>query len=155
MKRAGKSIERWDGNQNVYSIFRGDPNGKGWEPVKLRAFMFFGFILLCTVFFVACTDESVVPDHLLGVWKTSEPKFAGCKIEFRQEVLILGLKSGEEEYHAIKKVESVEERDRPVRHTIHYRDGEGRESKLTLLYSPPFDGAFQLKNHPETWEKTD
>jgi len=69
-------------------------------------------------FFVVCTDASVVPDHLLGVWKTSEPKFAGCRIEFRQEVLILGLKSGEEEYHAIKKVESVEERDRPVRHTI-------------------------------------
>jgi hypothetical protein len=117
--------------------------------------MLFGFILLCTTFFVACTDEAVVPDHLLGVWKTSEPKFAGCKIEFRQGVLILGLKNGEEEHLAIKKIESVEERDRSVRHTVHYKDADGQKSKLTLLHSPPFDGTLQLKNSPEIWKKTD
>ncbi len=141
--------------QNIYSICRGDPSGKGWESVNVRAFMFFGFILLCTTFFVACTDEAVVPDHLLGVWKTSEPKFAGCKIEFRQGVLILGRQNGEEEHHAIKKIESGEERNRPVRHTVHYKDAEGQKSKMTFLYSPLFGEALQLKNHAEIWKRTD
>lgn len=117
--------------------------------------MFFRFILLCTTFFVACTDEAVVPDHLVGVWKTPEPKFAGCKIELRQRVLILGLKNGEEEHLAIKKIESVEERDQSVRHTVHYKDAEGQKCKLTLLYSPLFGGTLQLKNHSEIWKKTD
>ena len=96
-----------------------------------------------------------MPDHLLGVWKTPGPKFAGCTIGFRQGVLILGLKNGEEEYHDIKKIESVEERDRRVRHTVHYKDAEGQKSKLTVLYSPLFDGALQLKNHAEIWKRTD
>jgi len=123
--------------------------------VKVSVFILFGFILLFTTSFVACTDEAVVPDRLLGEWKTSEPKFAGCKIEFHQGFLILGLKNGEERYHAIKKIESVEERDRPVRHTVHYKDAEGQKSKLTVLYSPLFDGTLQLKNQPEIWKRTD
>ena len=144
---------RW--NSEPCGLCLADLNGKDWIPVKVRSFMFFGFILLCTTFFVACTDEAVVPDHLLGVWKTSEPKFSGCKIEFRQGVLILGLQNGEEAYCAIRKIESAEERGRPVRHTVHYKDAKGQKSKMTFLYSLPSGGALQLKNHPEIWKKTD
>ncbi len=132
-----------------------DPNGKGCETVKVSAFNLFGFIVLCTTCLVVCTGEAVVPHHLLGVWKTSEPRFAGCKIEFLERGLILGLKDGVDEYHAIKKIESVEERGRSVWYTIHSKDSEGQESKLSFLYDPLSGGTLRLKNHPEIWKRID
>ena len=99
--------------------------------------------------------KPVMPDHLLGVWKTPEPKFAGCKMEFRQGVLILGLKNGEDEYHAIKKIESARESGQPVRYTVHYVDAGGQDLWLKLLYDPSSGGTLQLKNRPEIWKRTD
>jgi hypothetical protein len=122
--------------------------------VKAKPFLFLGLVAMCTISLVACKGEPVKLDHLYGVWKTSEPKFAGCKIEIRQGVLILGLKNGAEECHTIRKIESAEEDGPPVWYTIHYKDSEGQKSKLTFLYHPSFGGILQLKNRPEIWERT-
>ena len=133
------------------------PDEKGQEEgVKAKAFLFvLGCIALCATFLVIWTDETVVPHHLLGVWRTSEPKFAGCKIEFRQGRLILGLATGEEERCRIEKVTSAKERDRKLMYTIHYRDSKGQKSTLSFLYDPLAGGTLQLKNHSETWERSE
>jgi hypothetical protein len=114
-----------------------------------------GLVICVAISLVGCRSNTAVPQHLIGVWKTSEPRFANCQIEFIEGLVILGLMNGEEQYNSIQKVESVEESGRSVLYSFHYRDAEGRESKLTFLYEADSGGTIQLKNHTEIWKKTD
>jgi hypothetical protein len=123
--------------------------------VKTKPFLIVGFLALCAASSVACTGEDTVPDQLLGVWKTSEPKYADCKIELLEQVLILKLATGVERNYGIDRIESDQETGRAVRYTVHYRDCEGRESRLKFLYDPSSGGTLKLKNHAEIWKKTD
>lgn len=122
--------------------------------MKGRPFLFPGCMVLCAVLLVVCTGETVVPAHLVGVWKTSEPKFAGCRIEFSEGGLILGLADGKEAWCRIERIESVEESGRRVEYTIRYRDEEGQKSELRFLYDPHSGGTLQLKNHSEIWARS-
>ena len=94
-----------------------------------------------------------MPPHLLGVWQTSEPKFAGCWIEFSNGMLILGLRTGEEASYPINGIESKRLDGGSVMYTIHYKDYEKQKSKLSFEYDPASGGTLQLKNHSEVWER--
>ena len=109
---------------------------------------------LFATFLVVRTDKTAVPEHLLGVWGTSEPKFAHCKIEFLQGHLILGLANGRDTYCRIDKITSVQESGQRVMYTIHYRDEGGSGSTLCFRYDPHSGGTLQLKNHSEIWERS-
>ena len=121
----------------------------------MLTFLFLGCTVLHALFLVACEGEPVVPGHLLGIWKTSEPRFAGCLMEFHRHELILGLKTGEMTHHAVKKIETLQEGGRHFLHTVYYADAEGQKLRLNLLYDPSCGGTLKLKNRPEIWKRAD
>lgn len=101
--------------------------------------------------FVGCQKNITVPQHLIGVWKTSAPKYEDRYLKITEDSLIYGTGNNEEVSHTIEKIH-VKQEDGETIYTFHYRDMEGEKWSLTLIYSP-VSGTIQLKNRNDTWEK--
>jgi hypothetical protein len=103
-------------------------------------------------FFIGCQKNVPVPQHLIGVWKTSAPQYEDRYLKITEDSLIYGIGSGEEVSHTIEKI-NVEQKDGETTYTFHYKDIEGEKWSLTLIYSPVSGGTIQLKNRNDIWKK--
>jgi hypothetical protein len=109
--------------------------------------------LLVLIFVVACAREvPVVPQHLIGEWKTSAPGYADRYMKFTKDTLTYGIGDGEEISHWIYKIGSEQSGQRIV-YTFYYREAEGDKTILSFTYMPDAGGTIQLKNDNKIWEK--
>jgi hypothetical protein len=106
--------------------------------------------LLFVSFFIGCTQEVVVPQYLIGVWKTSSPQYEDRYLKFDAKTLTYGIGEGAEVSHTIDKID-VEQGNSGTLYSFHYRDAEGETSTLTLTYRP--EGTIQIKNRNDIWMK--
>ncbi|MGH7424069.1 MAG: hypothetical protein ACREJ1_10410, partial [Candidatus Methylomirabilales bacterium] len=60
--------------------------------------------LIATLAGCQAQKESPVPDHLLGVWTTSAPRYADRYIEIRNDMIIFGTGGDAFELHALTDV---------------------------------------------------
>jgi hypothetical protein len=102
--------------------------------------------------FLGCQENIPLPQHLIGVWKTSAPQYADRYLKITEDSLIYGIGKGEEVSHTIEKI-NVEQKDGETTYTFHYKDIEGEKWSLTLIYSPVSGGTIQLKNRNDIWKK--
>ena len=102
--------------------------------------------------FFGCEKNIPVPQHLIGEWKTSSPQYEDRYLKIAEHSLIFGIGDGEEISHDIEKV-NVEEGNGETIYTIHYKDIEGEEWSLTLIYSTATGDTLKLKNQNDIWEK--
>lgn len=102
--------------------------------------------------FIGCKQDNTVPQHLIGVWKTSTPKFEGCYLKFSESFLVFGTADGDGVLHFIRKIESVKLEENKILYTIHYKDQEEEKWVLILTYSLDSGGVIQLKNRTEIWK---
>ncbi len=103
--------------------------------------------------FIGCKQDTItVPQHLIGVWKTSAPTFADRSLEFSENVLAFGIGNEDAVSHFIGKIESVTLEDNRIEYTFHYKDSEEEKWMLILTYSPDSGGVIQLKNRTEIWK---
>ncbi len=110
-------------------------------------------ILLLLLLVVACKrDVVVVPNDLVGKWKTSAPQYADRYMKFNEHTVIYGVGDGEEVSHRIDKIVVKQDVDGIV-YIFSYRDAEGEKETLTFTYRPDSGGTLQLKNSKEIWEK--
>lgn len=110
-------------------------------------------ILLLLLFVVACEPYVVVvPNDLVGKWKTSAPQYADRYMKFSEHTVIYGVGDGEEVSHTIDKIVIKQSVDGIV-YIFSYRDAEGEKETLTFTYRPDSGGTLQLKNSKEIWEK--
>ena len=113
------------------------------------------YVLLFTLLlFFGCQKEVTVPQHLIGVWETSGPKYADCYIRITEDSLIFGVGEGTELLHTIVKIEDTQ-KNNGIIYTFHYKDSEGEKWTLSLLYNPDSGGAIQLQNRQEIWKKVE
>jgi hypothetical protein len=111
-----------------------------------------GFVFLSFLFFFAgCQKNIPVPQHLIGVWKTSAPQYEDRYLKITEDSLTYGIGNGEEVSHSIDKIDVEQENGETV-YTFHYKDKEGEKWDLTLIYSP-VDGTIKLKHKNDIWEK--
>jgi hypothetical protein len=110
--------------------------------------------LLTLIFLVGCEREVIVPQHLIGEWKTSAPKYADRSMKFSEHTVIYGIGDGEEVAHMIDKIDS-KQGDGGTVYTFYYRDAEGQKETLILTYRPDSGGTFQIKNSEVIWKKVD
>ncbi|MGD8229210.1 MAG: hypothetical protein PVH82_07375 [Desulfobacteraceae bacterium] len=117
------------------------------------------FLLILAIFVspLGCLpggDEGV-PTELIGVWKTSAPKYKNCSIELTRDYIIftnsriaahvdtnfvVGMK------RAAKKVRSS--------YTILYENIHGQKFKFSFYYEPAEEGVMRLKNQIDVeWRK--
>ncbi|HXX57576.1 MAG TPA: hypothetical protein VEI96_06210 [Thermodesulfovibrionales bacterium] len=109
-------------------------------------------IIFMAVFFVSCEQHASVPTHLVGVWKTSAPKYADRYLKFTDSKLIFGVGDGKEVEHAIEKIK-VKKEDNQTTYTFHYKDEEGEKWTLVLFYTDDSGGTIQQRYHNELWRK--
>jgi len=114
-------------------------------------YMYIIFSVLMFIFFVGCTQEVIVPPHLIGVWRTSAPQYEDRYLQFTENTLTYGIGNGEEVSHSIDKIE-VNQGSNETIYSFHYKDAEGDKWTLTLTYRP--EGTIQLKNKSDIWVKS-
>jgi hypothetical protein len=109
------------------------------------------FFLSILFSFLGCQENIPLPQHLIGVWKTSAPQYEDRYLKITENSLIYGTGKGEEVSHTIEKIHGKQE-DGETIYTIHYRDMEGEKWSLTFIYNP-VSGTIKLKNKNDIWEK--
>jgi hypothetical protein len=98
-------------------------------------------------------NENPVPDHLLGVWSTSAPRYADRYIEIRNDMIIFGTGGDEFELHALTHIEEAREHG-ALLYTITHLNHFGQPYSLSFYYEPKGDGIIRFKNQKEiVWKK--
>jgi len=110
-------------------------------------------IFFLSIFFssMACQENIPLPQHLVGVWKTSAPQYEDRYLKITEGSLTYGIGEGEEVSHTVKRINVKQENGETI-YTFHYRDAEGEKCDLALIYNPVSE-TVRLKNRNDTWEK--
>lgn len=103
------------------------------------------FALLAAAFACQSTTGPTAPSDLVGVWKTSDPKYAGRFFEIKRDVVIFGTGEGNADIHTIFKIEKVREAA-GILYTIFYVNRDGRQDGFSFYYDPANRGVIRLKH---------
>jgi hypothetical protein len=122
--------------------------------MRIKETAFFTYLTLFVIFsFVfGCSQTVTVPQHLIGVWKTSAPKYADRHFAFDEYYVSFGVGGGEELFHPIREIETDED-SKGTTYTIHYEDAEKEEWTLEISYNPENGGIVRMKNSNDIWKK--
>lgn len=99
------------------------------------------------VFLSGCGPErtKTVPDELVGIWKTSVPKYADAYIELSRTTITFGAGEAGSYVRTVSSVEKVREGGNTL-YTVFYVDAQGVEYKLAFYYEPGNGGMMRWKN---------
>ena len=113
------------------------------------------FILFFILFGCQCSRKTTAPEDLVGVWKTSAPKYEDRFFEMKKDEIVFGTGQGTFDSHPIKKVETGKVRgEERILYIISYRNQEGVEDKFSFYYHPEKGGAIRFKNQEKiVWTK--
>jgi len=104
---------------------------------------------------VACQSRknTAVPDDLVGVWTTTEPKYTDRFLEFTTGGIFFGTSEGNVDIHPIVNIEHTRENQNTL-YTISYATPEGREAAFSFYHDPANDGVIRFKNQQHiAWTK--
>lgn len=105
------------------------------------------FIAFTCFFGCQSKDSTTVPGELVGVWKTSAPKYKGCYFELTQDSIIFAnVPLSARTNNSISKIEKLHGSGKEIFYTIHYEDREGLGYKFSFFYDPSRGGTLRLKN---------
>lgn len=109
--------------------------------------------LLATLAACQAQKENSVPDHLLGVWSTSAPRYADRYIEIRNDMIIFGTGGDAFELHVLAELNEAREGE-AILYTISHLNHFGQPYTLSFYYEPTSDGIIRFKNQREiAWTK--
>jgi hypothetical protein len=109
------------------------------------------FITLVMLFFaLQCSKIKTAPDDLIGVWKTSDPKYEDRFFEVDRSTITFGKGGGDSDTHSITSIE-IEKGDeaRGNLYTIAYKDKEGQKFTFLIYYNPANQGTIRFKNQDQ------
>lgn len=106
------------------------------------------FALFATTLGCHSGDGKTVPEHLLGVWKTTHPKYADRYFEIRKDVVIFGQGEGKSEFHAIASVDQSAE-GKSTLYTITHVSHDGQRFTFAFYYYPDDHKALRFKNQKD------
>ena len=96
-----------------------------------------------------------IPTELIGVWKTSAPKYKNCSIELTRNYIVFtnSLVAAHVDTNFVLGIKQAHERRR-LSCTILYENLHGQRYKLSFYYDPAEGGAIRLKNQIDVeWRK--
>jgi hypothetical protein len=102
--------------------------------------------IVLLVALVGCGRErtKTVPDELVGVWRTTEPKYAGRFLGLTKTTISFGTGGDDFYTRTVVAVEKSRE-DGHTSYTVYYADAEG-EYKFAFYYEPADGGVIRYKN---------
>ena len=104
-----------------------------------------------------CREPTTLPGEILGMWKTSAPKYEGCFFEITKDSIIFANRDLLEAFdvNVISKIEKTQ-KEKQILYTIYYKKGKGEEYKFPFYYDPSEGGAIRFKNQKGIeWMKAD
>lgn len=122
--------------------------------VKSKA-TFIAFVILILFFGTQCQKEFSVPEELIGVWVTDDPKYVDHPFEIKKGTLIFEQGLGYLDF-AVFPIVNVEKSDTGVDtlYIIYYLIPAGRKFEFSFYYTPTEGGVIRFKNQPEMkWTK--
>jgi len=112
------------------------------------------FIMLMLMACISCQNQNsaTVPEHLIGIWRSADARYADRYLEFSKNLVTFGTGSNSEATHHVQKVEPEKFDDNGIVYTFYYKDKERETGQLTLTYNPGPVPNIRLKNHREIWQ---
>ncbi len=114
------------------------------------------FISLMILFFgFQCGKNKALPDNLIGVWETSDPKYADRIFEITRNEVIFQTGETTSDTYSIKSIEMEKvPGGQSLLYTITYKNIEGLKYKFSFFYDPAGNGAIRFKNQDQiVWTK--
>jgi hypothetical protein len=114
------------------------------------------FICLMMIFFgFQCGKNRNAPDHLIGVWGTSDPGYADRNFEITGNEIIFQTGETTFDTYSIKSIEMEKvPRGQSLLYTITYKNVEGLKYKFSFYYQPAGQGEIRFKNQDQIlWTK--
>ena len=96
-------------------------------------------------------DISTVPEHLIGIWKSTDARYATCYVEFSKKFVTFGTDNQSVRTHDIRKINSTPLQDNRIVYTFHYRDNEREKWQLIVTYNAHPEPTIRLKNLQGVW----
>ena len=96
-----------------------------------------------------------LPNELIGVWKTSAPKYKDCSIELTRDYIIFtnSHSTAHVDTNFVLNMKRVPERGHLLC-TILYENIHEQKYKFSFYYYPTKDGVIRLKNQTDVeWRK--
>jgi hypothetical protein len=116
----------------------------------------FGIVIIFLVIILGCESKKIasVPDNLIGVWGTSDPKYADRTFEITRSDVIFQTGEGTFDTYSIASIEMEKNQGENPLYTINYKNKEGLKYKFIFSHDPKDGGLIKFKNQPEiTWTK--
>ena len=121
--------------------------------MKLR-WILIGIVILVAFFALLPSKPTPLPDELVGVWKTSNPKYADRYLGLTRATIIFGTGKGSIDVNFISNVEDVNFisnvektlQDRAILYTVYFHRSEGEEDNVSFYYEPRNGGIIKFKN---------
>ena len=111
----------------------------------MKSARFLAVLALCTLILGCGTKpySTTLPSELVGVWKTSAPKYADRYFELRSDMIVFGTGGGTVSRHVIKRIEEAREGDQTL-YTIFYTEDETKY-QWSFYYDPVHGKSIRLK----------
>jgi hypothetical protein len=128
---------------------------RDWETRVKSKSTCIAFAILILFFGAQCQKEFRVPEKLIGVWVTDDPKYADHPFEIKKDTLIFEQGLGYFDFDVFPIVgldKSGENGD--TLYIIYYLIPSGRKFEFSFYYTPTEGGVIRFKNQPEMkWTK--
>jgi hypothetical protein len=92
-------------------------------------------IIVTALFGCQKLKDKTVPKELLGVWVSTEQRYAGCSFEVTNNMIIFN--NNNLSYSSINHVTGIEKaiEEGQTIYLVDYKDSEGLECRISLFYS--------------------
>ncbi|MDA2929224.1 hypothetical protein MYX84_04615 [Acidobacteria bacterium AH-259-O06] len=112
------------------------------------------FAILATFLGCQFQENTIVPDELIGVWKTAETRYADRFFELKKNQVIFGIGGHNSTVHAVLNIETEEvQEEAKTLYILDYLSSEGQEYQFSFYYHPAQD-VIQFRNQQQfEWTK--
>lgn len=125
---------------------------EGTKPKKKRKLLWTLVICFIVMLWLRLPQAPLVPEELVGTWKTSDPGYADRSFEIGITIIDFGTGDGAVNLGFIQKVEAVPEGSRTL-YTISYVE-DGKEEQCSFYYTSGKEKTIYFKNQQNiSWVK--
>ena len=105
----------------------------------------------------SCGKLKSIPDELLGIWETFEPRYEDTYFEFGLNTLSFKDKEGNITYYMISSIKKKKNEGNDwYEYIIKYKNEEAKKVEFSFYYDPTDVGSLRFKNQELIiWNKRD
>jgi hypothetical protein len=91
---------------------------------------------------------TLLPDELVGVWMTSDPRYQDRFLDISKVTIIFGTGKDNIDTYFISNVEKTVQ-DKAILYTVHFHNPKGLEDKVSFYYDPQNGNTIRFKNQKQ------